>query len=77
MINEDCIFFDEREEATGLNHSRRTCSLNTDGRLCDFCRLWDAYIPRDSSPAEIEKAIAWQDMPYNEQPDYDEYFLII
>lgn len=74
MINEDCIFFEEREEDTGLNHCKRTCSLNTDGRLCDFCRLWDAYIPRDSSPAEIEKAMAWRDMPYDEQPDYEDYF---
>ena len=74
MVNEDCIFFEEREEDTGLNLCKRTCSLNTDGRLCDFCRLWDAYIPRDSSPAEIEKAMAWQDMPYDEQPGYEEYF---
>ena len=74
MVNEDCIFFEEHEEGTGLNDCKRTCSLNTGGRLCDFCRLWDAYIPRDSSPAEIEKAMAWQDMPYDEQPDYEDYF---
>lgn len=75
MVNEDCIYFEEIEEDTGLNHCKRTCSLNTDGRLCNFCRLWDSYIPKNSSPTEIEKAMKWQNMSYNEQPDYDDYFI--
>ena len=39
-----------------------------------MCRLWDNYIPNNSTPAEIEKAQKWQRMSYPEQPDYDEYF---
>ena len=77
MTREDCIYFEEKEEDTGLNHCTRTRSLNNDGKLCDLCRLWDSYIPKNSSPTEIEKAKKWQNMSYNEQPDYDEYFLII
>lgn len=75
MTREDCIYFEEKEEDTGLNYCKRTCSLNTDGRLCDLCRLWDSYIPKDSSFAEIEKAMAWQNMSLVEQPDYEDYFL--
>lgn len=74
-IKEDCIYFEAEEEDTGLNHCKRSCTLNTDGRLCEFCRLWDSYIPKSSSSAEIERAIEWQNMSYDEQPDYEDYFL--
>ena len=42
--------------------------------MCQQCRLWDAYIPKSASDEEKEKAIKWQNMSYNEQPDYHEYF---
>lgn len=32
---------------------------------------------KNKKTAEIEKAQKWQRMSYSEQPDYDEYFLII
>ena len=41
-----------------------------------MCRLWDSYIPNNSTLAEIEKAQKWQRMSYPEQPDYDEYFSV-
>ena len=74
MTREDCIYFEEKEEDTGLNHCARTRSLNNDGKLCNLCILWDSYIPKNSSPTEIEKAKKWQDMSYDEQPDYEDYF---
>ena len=74
MTREDCIDFEETEEDTGLNYCARTRSLNNDGKLCDLCILWDSYIPKNSSPTEIEKAKKWQDMSYDEQPDYENYF---
>ena len=74
MIREDCIYFKEIEEDTGLNHCTRTRSLNNDGKLCDLCILWDSYIPKNSSPTEIEKAKKWQDMSCEEQPNYEDYF---
>ena len=40
----------------------------------NMCRIWDAYIPKEATEEEIEYAQKWQDMPYSEQPDYDEYF---
>ena len=56
MTRKDCIYFEEKEEETGLNHCIRTRSLNNDGKLCDICRLWDSYIPKNSSLEQIEKA---------------------
>lgn len=38
------------------------------------CRLWDSYIPQNSTEAQIEKAVEWQNMSFDEQPDYEEYF---
>ena len=74
MTREDCIYFEEKEEDTGLNHCTRTRSLNNDGKLCDICKLWDSYIPNNSTHAEIEKAQKWQRTSYSDQPDYDKYF---
>ena len=74
MTREDCIYFEEKEEDTGLNHCTRTRNLNNDVKLCDSCILWDSYIPKNSFPTEIEKAKRWQDMSYDEQPDYEDYF---
>ena len=74
MTREDCIYFEEKEESTGWNHCKRSCSLDNEGHLCDICRLWDSYIPKNSFPGEIERAKRWQDMPLDEQPDYEDYF---
>lgn len=74
MTREDCIYFEEKEESTGWNHCKRSCSLDNEGHLCDICRLWDSYIPKNSSPEEIERAKRWQDMSLDEQPDYEDYF---
>ena len=74
MTREDCIYFEEKEEETGLNHCIRTRSLNNNGKLCDICRLWDSYIPKNSSSEKIEKAKKWQNMSYEEQPDYYKYW---
>ena len=74
MTREDCIYYEEKEEETGLNHCTRTRNLNNDGKLCDLCILWDRYIPKHSSPEKIAKAKKWQDMSYDEQRDYEDYF---
>jgi hypothetical protein len=77
----DCIYFKEHEDGSELekyNECTRECSLFLKGKedeeMCCCCRLWDSYIPKDSTPEQIEKAQKWQNMGYDEQPDYDEYF---
>lgn len=74
MVYKDCIYFEEHEEDTKWNHCIRSSSLDNNGKLCDCCRLWDSYIPKDSTKEEIEKAQKWQNMSYNEQPNYNDYF---
>lgn len=56
MLNEDCIYFEKGGEDTGLTHCKRIYSIDAGGRLCDFCQLWDSYIPKTSSPKAIEEA---------------------
>lgn len=79
----NCIFFEVYKERNTKGeiqlHCKRTSGLYSqqeldDGRMGDICRLWDAYIPKESTPEQIEYATKWQDMPYGEQPDYEEYF---
>ena len=74
MIGEDCIYSEQK--ATDLNLCKRTCSLNIDGKFYDLCRLQNSYIPKSSSPSEIERAAEWQDMSYDKQPDYKKLFPI-
>lgn len=74
MVRTDCIYFEKEEKYTRLNHCKRSRSLDRENSLCDHCRLWDAYIPSNSTSAQIDKALTWQNMPYCEQPDYEEYF---
>ena len=74
MINEDCIYFEEKEKDTGWNHCTNSHRLDNKNSLCDICRLWDSYIPKNSSLEQIEKAKKWQNMPYEEQPDYYKYW---
>ena len=76
MTYTDCIFFEEREADTGMKHCLRSRILDNGDSLCDYCRLWDAYIPKSSSVIEREKAIEWQNMPLEKQPDYEDYFKI-
>nr|DAZ47101.1 MAG TPA: hypothetical protein [Caudoviricetes sp.] len=76
ITKEDCIFFEEREKDTALNHCKRSHSLDGNNTLCKHCRLWDSYIPRNSTKEQIEKAVEWQNMPFDKQPDYYEYFNI-
>lgn len=75
----DCIFFEETyEEIPKYRHCKHTKGLflkgKEDSEMCKNCRLWDAYIPESASKEERDKAIAWQNMSYADQPDYDEYF---
>ena len=72
----DCIYYQDQDE----DLPNRKCCIHKSGlyrfeeSMCHNCRLWDSYIPNNASEDEKEKAIGWQDMPYGEQPDYDEYF---
>lgn len=77
----DCIFFEETyEELPQYRHCTHSKSLfkkgDEDHKMCQFCRLWDAYVPKTATEEEKATAIAWQDMPYGEQPDYRDFFSI-
>lgn len=61
----DCIFFEETyEELPQYRHCIHSKSLfkkgDEDHKMCQFCRLWDAYIPKTATEEEKETAIAWQ-----------------
>lgn len=74
-IKKDCIFFGGLFEDTNMFVCDYSCRLYEGGEdMCKHCRLWDAYIPNNSSEEQKEKAIEWQNKPYGEQEDYDEYF---
>ena len=75
----DCIFFEETyKELPQYRHCTHSRSLfkkdEEDAIMCNNCRLWDAYIPITATQAQVDKAKDWQNMSFNEQPDYHEYF---
>ena len=75
----DCIYFEETyEEIPKFRHCKHSRSLfengKEDDKMCQHCRLWDAYIPQSATEEEREKAIRWQNMSYKDQPDYHLYF---
>lgn len=78
-MKEDCIYFEETYEPSP---EFRYCTCmnklfvkdEEDSTMCEVCRLWDNYIPQSATDAEKEKAIKWQNMSLEEQPDYDNYF---
>lgn len=75
----DCIFFvdtwAEDPHYHVCNHNRSLYEIGKeDNTMCQYCRLWDAYIPQSASEQEKEKAIRWQNMPLGKQPDYHKYF---
>lgn len=77
MIREDCEYHKEHDDDLPEFHVceyKRSLMKPNDNSGCELCRLWDAYIPKNASAAEKEKAKYWQSLPTNEQPDYDEYF---
>ena len=53
MVHRDCIYFEEHEEETGWNHCKNSRRLDNKDSLCDLCRLWDSYIPNNSTEEEI------------------------
>lgn len=78
-----CLYFEEvhgEEWPENLPyHCKRNRTLYAQeeldsGRMGRYCRLWDAFIPANSTPEQIEYAQRWQNMSFAEQPDYDEYF---
>lgn len=78
-MKKDCIYF----QNTGKGNLPLLCkyrgslhSIDEEEDMCRCCRLWDAYIPENSSDKEIEKAQIWQHMPLEEQEKfpYEEYF---
>jgi hypothetical protein len=75
MENKDCIYYEEKEEDTGMRHCKYSHSLyEEDEDMCACCRLWDAYIPNNSTEQQTSKAVEWQNKPTEEQEDYDDYF---
>lgn len=75
-MKQDCIFFKEHDEDLPEYHvcKYRGALMKPTDKDCDLCRLWDAYIPESASEFEKEKALTWLNMPFNEQPDYEDYF---
>lgn len=81
-MKEDCIFYEETYVPNPkFRHCKRECLLyvkgEEDNTMCEGCRLWDNYIPQSATEEEKIKAIKWQNMPLEEQPDYHDYFDII
>lgn len=76
MIKEDCIYYVDRYKDTNMHECkyRRSLFSANDAGMCRQCRLWDSYIPNTSNKEQIEYAQKWQNMSYDEQPDYREYF---
>ena len=75
----DCIYFEETyKEIPKFRHCKYSRSLFEkgvdDNCMCHNCHLWDAYIPKTATEEEKKTAKAWQNMSYNEQPDYYDYF---
>lgn len=75
----DCIFFEETyKDDPRFRHCTCSCTLylkgEEDNTMCNRCRLWDNYIPKSATEWGKEKAIKWQNMPSEEQPDYYDYF---
>lgn len=78
----DCIYFEESladdPEYHHCQYSHSLCKKEErdEQEMCRNCRLWDAYIPKDSTQEQIEYAQRWQNMPYEEQVKhpYEEYF---
>ena len=60
-----------------MHHCKYSHSLyrqSENDEMCRLCRLWDAYIPNDSTESQIEKAQEWQNKSTDEQEDYYEHF---
>lgn len=75
MINENCDYFEDTNEGEYPLLCKYSGSLyHRDEDMCGRCRIWDAYIPNSSTKLEKDKAKKWQNMPYDEQPPYEEYF---
>ena len=75
----DCIYFEETyKEIPKFRHCTYRRSLFEkgveDNSMCHNCRLWDAYIPKTATEEEKKTAQAWQNMSFDEQPDYHDYF---
>ena len=75
----DCIYYEDTYKTIPkYHHCKRSKTLYEKGKdddiMCQFCRLWDSYIPQSASSEEKEKAIRWQNMSYDEQPDYNLFF---
>ena len=77
MIHIDCIYYkhsSNKQLPLLCKHSGSLYKLGE--RMCDTCRLWDAYVPVNSTKEEIDKAKLWLALPYEDQlkHPYEEYF---
>lgn len=74
MRNEDCIYFSDKD-IDGLYCCITKGGLyKEDEDMCGICRLYDSYIPANTSHELIEYAIKWQNCPTEEQEDYYTHF---
>lgn len=80
-MKRDCIYFEatyKELEFPKFRHCSYSKALFVKGQededMCKNCRLWDAYIPKSSTPEQINKAKMWQNLPLDKQPDYHEFF---
>ena len=76
----NCIFWGGNDEdlpqyfVCTHKHSLYTQDELDNGTMGRHCRLWDAYIPLEATEQQIEYAKKWQDMDFDKQPDYHDYF---
>ena len=76
----NCIYFKEHDDDLPCYHvCKHSGTLYTveeleSGIMGKHCRLWDAYIPVTATNEQIKYAQKWQNMSYDEQPSYEEYF---
>lgn len=75
----DCIYYEDcdKEQLGWCKCKRKSFFCKKEKNdMCNCCRLWDAYIPKAATQAEIEKAQKWNDMSLDEQYEnpYEEYF---
>lgn len=72
----DCIYYEDCDKWYCACKRRGYFCEKAKDDMCKHCRLWDAYIPKTATQAEIEKAQIWGDMSLDEilENPYEEYF---
>lgn len=75
MRNIDCIYYGGIDKDTKMHICKHNRSLFMENeKMCEHCKLYDSYIPNTATESQIERAKKWDKIPFEEQPNYKEYF---